>query len=845
MRTSNLIQSYISTHPVSQQYNSDKAVKEFDVHKELSNRTFIKPLPSNGKLVRKSLMDYPSELRKDILYDVNAFSHAVKGKANDHELGRLNDLGMKIGGIAIAGYLFSRKQTPMTKLFEFIGLGTFFAAMDLWPKLFIQLPAKLIHGVNVRQEYEDSFGRKKMFYQDHQFIPWDLYSEKEISKIGDRLGVDKDIPNRRDFIQEKMRKIALQNNTLWMLTAGFATPLMSALMCNMLEKPLATYLDQHTSKEADNLMANFSQEITKFDFSSSTKALDDILKSNAGKHVTEEFVESVYLNLSEGLDHVLADSLKADLDRLMPYGKYSLNESNAKSVQDVVKNILKSAAVTEDELSRIVPSVEQISNALKDRNLLVGSYTDFTEHSKIVQSLLDGNVQRFIEQNPSHSANKTLMFLMKRLVHSNNQGASSPLVQAFKTTNDVVLNDSLLNTLRTLSESLNSFKSKTFVLDKYAYMKAAQAPETGLANGWNEVQSTLFKALNYSPEEVAKARLDGEFASAVLRNKLEAVTSNKQSYANFVSEVEKALSSLQKRVQSLDMTQRSSSNTYKNHVNNTYDALERELRNLGFNSTIDTLVGFDKVGETSAKKLALDFISDRVLGVKSSFYRFLNLADMYYKISDQGYINSVLSGYPREVREELVELAKISLLEGHNSDFAVKFWQKRNPQPDRMDYSDIEVNAGKVINKYFGKHEPTDVVELANDRHFYDALMKLMFGGDVHPDTLAKIETSGFKSDFLKYRSDALRIFGGDKYFVKPNFLVDGKGVDTSSWYKFLLMGSSPNEMLHKWANNSFNSGKWFKVFGKLGAGLIGVTLLAQFFFGRMKKPEKLQEVKA
>ena len=150
MRTTNLIQSYIQGYPTSNQYHSDRIVKDFDVNKELANRTFIKPLPNNGKLVRPSVFDIPSEIRKDIIYDARALNHAIKGEANDHELGRLNDVGMKLGGLAIAAYLFTKKQTPITKVFEFIGLGTFFAAMDLWPKLFIQLPAYLVHGVNVR-----------------------------------------------------------------------------------------------------------------------------------------------------------------------------------------------------------------------------------------------------------------------------------------------------------------------------------------------------------------------------------------------------------------------------------------------------------------------------------------------------------------------------------------------------------------------------------------------------------------------------------------------------------------------------------------------------------------------
>ncbi len=55
MRT-NLIQSYLTNNSAVQQYNSDKIVKDFDVNKELANRTFIKPLPSNGKIGKEKLI---------------------------------------------------------------------------------------------------------------------------------------------------------------------------------------------------------------------------------------------------------------------------------------------------------------------------------------------------------------------------------------------------------------------------------------------------------------------------------------------------------------------------------------------------------------------------------------------------------------------------------------------------------------------------------------------------------------------------------------------------------------------------------------------------------------------
>lgn len=53
------------------------------------------------------------------------------------------------------------------------------------------------------------------------------------------------------------------------------------------------------------------------------------------------------------------------------------------------------------------------------------------------------------------------------------------------------------------------------------------------------------------------------------------------------------------------------------------------------------------------------------------------------------------------------------------------------------------------------------------------------------------------------------------------------------------MMGSAPSDMAFKHFNNTFNGNKWFKIFGTLGAGLVGVTLLSQFFIGYMKNLNK------
>jgi hypothetical protein len=233
-----------------------------------------------------------------------------------------------------------------------------------------------------------------------------------------------------------------------------------------------------------------------------------------------------------------------------------------------------------------------------------------------------------------------------------------------------------------------------------------------------------------------------------------------------------------------------------------------------------------------------EFISDRSLGIKSSFYRLLNMVDLYHRIAKVENIQNALNdSMPREIKEECAELAKSLLMDAHSSDFAVKFWQKRNPSPNRSDFSQIETEAGHVKNRYLGKTPASGLAELSNDREYFKAVMKLMFGEDLHKDTLEKIGSSGFLEDFKKYRSQVFEILGGDDYFVKPNHIVGDKPRPSSSLTRFLLMGSASDEMAYKHFNQMFNGKKWFNMFGKVGAGLAGATILAQFFFGHMKKP--------
>ena len=111
----------------------------------------VKPLQDKATLLPSSIIGSPVTYLKDLKKDVVSIGKAVKGKANDHELGRINDLAMKLGSLGIASYLFVKNPLKLSKGMEFAGFGAFFASMALWPKLAIQAPLKARTGVDFQQ----------------------------------------------------------------------------------------------------------------------------------------------------------------------------------------------------------------------------------------------------------------------------------------------------------------------------------------------------------------------------------------------------------------------------------------------------------------------------------------------------------------------------------------------------------------------------------------------------------------------------------------------------------------------------------------------------------------------
>lgn len=862
-----LINSYISNYnnkpqPKKQDVeivNVKKAKPNFDINRELANRTFIKPLPGRGRLLHNKITDVPAVIVKDFAYDLKSLKDGYTGKANDHQLGKLNDMGLTIGGLSLAGFLATLKQTPKTKAMEFIGLGSFLASMSIWPKVAIQWPAQLIHGVNISQKYEDSFGRKKNFYQDPQFIPWDLYSDKDINKIGDRLGVPRDIENRRDFIQEKMRKIAVQNNTLWMLTAGFATPVMSALICNVSEPYVEKFLNNRQMKKADNLLNHF-QEATRA--MTSNKIIDNVntlIELHKDQPIDDKLIKDLAVNLTDGLDPLSADYMEADLKRILkPDGidKYTLSSTSSDAMIENMKNVLKGAELEETMVKAVVPTKEQLTQ-LFESNTYAGKDFNKLEAQDLlddITSIVRQNIDEYNKTNPELPIRSEIEkpIILNRLVGAD--FSKAPISKVLVETPAARLTDENQLILKNAAKVMTDFKAKTDVLDKYAFIKYASAPETGLANYWNDVADSLIDIFKFTPEEIKNTRMDRELMTAMIRGKMEKISSNDEEYKRVMKAMCEKINTLNETVKGDSMPK-----NYLDAVNSTYDSTSKALDNMNLGNSKS--VSFSKLSQhltgpkamrfydgqmhtvhtndCSLKEIQKSVVNNRFLETKSTFEGLINSLNFYRKVSTISL--ETLSSRPRELKEEVIEFCKQLAVDRHMVDFETKFYMQRNPYPNMDDFSEIEVQDGVVKNRYYGAVREMENVDIPQDWDFFQNVMKTLYKDPLHPDTEAVLRDTNLKG-VNEYREKVYKQIGDTDYFAKLQHFLENKGSTATSEEKFLSLGMSPDELFSKVGMRRFNTKTWLKIFGTIGGALLGVTLLAQFFFGHLKPPEKGQK---
>ena len=779
----------------------------------IKTQQYIKPQEAKGHLVSSPIVRGPKTIISDAKYNLRALKDGFTGKANDHQLGKLNDIGMKIGGVGLAAYIATQKATPKTKLMEFVGLGTFLAAMKLWPKLAIGVPAKAIHGFDPNQEYVDSFGRKKPFFQDPQYTPWDLYSNEELQKVGDKMGVDKNAQDRNDITKSNMSKIATKNNTLWMLTAGIASAIFSALACNKAEKVIDPALEKVNNKKADDLLRNFDAESAKRaekTTSEMQKDLDKIFEENKGKTVDEKLLEKISGRLAKGLDPVTSEGVAEDVKNMLVNGKSVINENLAETIANNTKEVL-AQRLTEEQVAKLTPSKEELTKHFNETKVMGKEVSE--DEAKDVRISVAKMV--FAKAKKEGLSEDKLKFVKKSVA----QAAGN----AIKSNSASVLDENAMKKVSAAGKLMSELQAKDSVLTDYAQIKVADKPESVIANYWNTVSSSLIKTLGIDFNEMEKVRNNRELVQSMVRGKIEEITSDDAKYSKAMGEIAKTMSELDKKIKPEDTKK------YVQLVGKTYDDAAGKLHNQGMEATANKLTALSVNGKGSLKRVKQTYFEERIAGVKNSFSRFVNTMDVYRRISKGNIPND---GSSREVKEAMMELVKQTTLQGHSSDHSIKFYFNRSQDNStNVDRSQVEVKDGKVVNKYFKEGKGVDV---PGDYDFYQKAMNFMYNSEMDKTTVESLKKVGLENQIRTYNNEVFTKIGGADYFTKPNHKTTGDQ-GASSEYKFLLLGVAPDEMLTKTVQQTYNSQKWGKTFGTAGAVLTGLTVASQFLFGKGK----------
>jgi len=856
----NLIQNFIHTQNKPASSDNKKKDRSLDIHYELANKTFIRPLEGQGRLINGNLLDAPVTMAKGLAYDVKALSGGLGGDANDHQLGKLNDIGMKLGGLAIAGYLCTKRQTPLTKTMEFVGLGSFFASMAIWPKLAIQLPAQLIHGFNVQQQYEDSFGRKKPFFQDPQFLPWDLYSDDQINKIGDRLGVPRDMPNRREFIQEKMKKIAIQSNTLWMLTAGIATPVMSALICNALEKPLTKPLDAIRNSNCEDILKNFNKIVKKNNYNEVNKNIESLISINRNKPLTNELIKELASEMTPGFLDETRDILAEDLGRILHSEHRIINSNSVHYISNEGRKILQKMEFSEDVIDALLPKPEGLTLYFEEK----GYYgIDFPEKdiNKIFTEFTIDMHKKIADYNDKHEYGKISKNDELKIFRGLLKKADNPVIVGLKKEHSAVLNPKNESIIKTAAAAMNNLIGDLNVIGKYVLNQLGAAPETVIANYWGNTVDKIIKGLNISQAELNKTRGDRLLVTEMLQKHYDDVAADPKAYKKLVTTLVEQLADFTKIIKPTNVDEDVLSSKEVTKLDKLLDTIfanfeskisagcvfkEGDMEGI-LGDMLGTRINLQakRTGQGSMREFYKKIASDRLLEVKSSFFRILNSLDLHRRIaSGNPYYYSVLSDCTyREAKEDAVELSKMTGICGHTSDYLTKFFKLRNPNMNADDLSQIEVKNGRMVRKYPALTEVTGGVDKPHSNDIFAASMRLQNAMPLYEDTIAAFgpKHKALFNEFQNYRKFVLEQIGNAYAVERNTHMVSGVQSTASNARIFRITGAATDEVVANYGKQAFNTNKWLKIFGTTGAVLLGVTALTQFFFGKMKLPQNAQ----
>lgn len=778
-----------------------------------------KPNAPKAYIVKQGLLGDPIAATKDMVNDGKNFFKVVHtGKISDNNLGRINDLGLKIGSVLIASYLALHSKTKTESIMRFVGGGTFLAAMTLWPKLFINLPARLVHGFRIDDKYINAYGDKKDFFLDNQYLSWDAFSEKEMRKNAERAGIDYDSKNGKEKIQRKMQKTALQNRTLWMATAGFATPLLTSMTCNAIEPKIneaVIYNDfNKTRKIVENGIPKFIKEL-EVKPQDNTHALKDLIADYQNvKPIDDDF----YTRLKEIL--MPSDFLGKfkDADE-----KNVFNGFAPLNIGDAFKNLREKGSLTSVDKNSLI---EILKRTTDETGIPIGD--------EIVGPLM-------VESSPHYAKMmRDLNLEFPKFSEEKINGIIDSLNgdYSYKKVQEVLEQQPIgYNKIKEIMKEVKSDDSKFFnFIERYnegplATLKTrirgyvdlinpivGEKDESIAAINWRRQSKNLLDKLGFTHEDLLKIRKEttsNELIDIISKKVNEQVKDlDSEQYNAYIrritnTEPEKGIIATLADIPDRD-------NFVTKFIKKQHDKSQFK----GWQEVADKLEDINNI-----KSIAEDIEID---GVSKAELKALNSAVLGAENETKGIMN-ILRNFI-DVRKTDFDSTQTKAA------FCANFERKlsKGVFEGLLNEDDIKIarkmlydgNVGTLYNQGY-----------AADSRNAKRIARLIFG------QVTENDIENYSKKGIKTTADAFKIEAGEKLAPKLNNLakvlcekIVGKDDNFETATKRYLRAGSIVQTVTERATRIGNDKTWLKIFAPITIGLIAITLLAQPFFGKIKK---------
>ncbi len=729
--TNMMIQNFITTR--NQQLNAN--VKPTVLHPIASKG--VTASEAKGKLVKENLLQSIGSNIKGYATSIKYFADAIQGKGNDYTVGQINDASVRLGSLGIAGMLAAGAMSPVTRGMKYVGFTTWFAAMALWPKA-IAKPLEMMTGVDITQKYENKAGHRKMFFQDPQYICWDLMSDKKIDAVGDKLNIPKNIENRRDAIKEKMKQVAIQGNTMTMLTAGFATPVLATLIADQAQKPFTQAVEMVRTARAEKALGQLSSNVAMNTKKDVIGQLDNIMIGRKSLEVdtlkqVETLIEKEFQGT--GLEGVL---------------KKQLNNLSGQSGMDI--------KIDKKLIDQIAGKIE-IS---KELNLEIGE--------KAYKQIF-GDIKTINDQEIKKIRRKARVYFAK----TGNKEVGEKFVkslESYANTNKVA--SASVDKVRSLLKVADDFVARKTLVDNYSKATIGNIADSITANNWAKNPQEIIKALgfdNNTIKEIAENSANSEKVQKIIFERLEELVKDP-------AELTKATDKLEDVVRFSISKEEAAAKVLLKNLSELSGVSSKKAAEEGFEfleQGIKNVCGAEKTN-----------VVDKIANTKSSFYRVFNVLDAF-KIRKNKNVKKVLMsktgidnftnklesvGVKTKEQFELImkdlfaPVKSLNLaddvrksVDGHNKEMKKVLGAIENEIKPTLTLVGENIDAGSLA-KRVGKTFKDLVVDASVNANIYKTGMKriALFGASLFGVTMFALTQFGKTN---KYNPDVYKVKGG------------------------------------------------------------------------------------